>query len=178
MSRVGGAFRSLIGLANGAGTLGIIMLMVFICGDVLMRAAFSQPIAGIPELVRVSIVGIVFLQAAHTLAVGRFTSSEILLEAVARRSPKAARALKCFYSLLGTGFFAVLAFGTFEQFRRALRTGDYLGVEGIFTIPTWPVRAVVVLGCVLLAIQFLINAYRHLNSDDIFSEPEPAEERL
>ena len=60
---------------NVLGTLGIFAIMVLIVVDVSMRSIFSQPLIGIPEIVRTGIVSIVFLQAAHTLAVGRFTVS-------------------------------------------------------------------------------------------------------
>ena len=53
-------------LANVVATLWIILLMLLIVGDILGRELFGNPIAGVPEMVKFSIVGIVFLQISHS----------------------------------------------------------------------------------------------------------------
>ena len=55
-----------MGAANVVATLWILWLMVLIVSDVIGRETIGQPIAGVPEMVKFSIVGIVFLQIAHT----------------------------------------------------------------------------------------------------------------
>ena len=49
----------------------IFVLMVVINVDVIGRTLFTKPLPGVPELVRLSIVAIVFLQIGSTLRAGR-----------------------------------------------------------------------------------------------------------
>src|SRR5690606_9515711 len=49
---------------NVIGTLLIVAIMVLVNVDVIGRGAFDAPVAGVPELVSMSIVAIVFLQIA------------------------------------------------------------------------------------------------------------------
>ena len=49
---------------NVIGTAGIFLLMLLINADVLGRSLFDRPISGVPEIVSLSIVAIVFLQIA------------------------------------------------------------------------------------------------------------------
>ena len=43
---------------------------------------------------------------------------------------------------------------------RAWNQGLFFGIPGVFTAPEWPIRAAVVTGSFMLAIQFLIDAYK------------------
>ena len=52
---------------NAVATFWIFVIMFLMTGDVLGRVLFNRPITGTPEIVKVSIVGIVFLQIPHTL---------------------------------------------------------------------------------------------------------------
>jgi TRAP-type mannitol/chloroaromatic compound transport system permease small subunit len=52
--------------------------------------------------------------------------------------------------------FAVLVYGSYRPFLRSWASGEYAGVEGYVTFPTWPVRLVIVVGCALAGLQFLL----------------------
>ena len=132
--------------------------MALIVLDVTMRSLIGQPLVGIPEMVRLGIVAIVFLQGAHTLAVGRFTSTTAFLDWVGRRSRAARNALRSAFSLIGAILFGFVAAGAWNQIGFAWRNGEFIGSLGIFTLPTWPMHAVILLGSVALAIQFAILA--------------------
>ena len=158
-------YNQLVSVMNGIGTIGIAFLMGLICFDVFMRAVASQPVAGVPEIVRLSIVAIVFLQAAHTLAVGRFTVSEVFLDFVDKRSVAAGRTLRSVYSLAGAALFACVFLGSLDQLDRAWESDDFIGAQGIFTLPVWPTKAIVVFGSAMLTIQFVVNAWRYWHGD-------------
>ena len=74
---------------NVIGTMLIVALMVLIGADVAGRGLFNAPISGVPELVTLSIVVIVFLQIPQTMRAGRLTRSDAILEAVRSRAPRA-----------------------------------------------------------------------------------------
>lgn len=158
---ISGAFKLLNLLTktmNAFGTIGIFFIMMLIVSDVFLRAVFSHPIIGVPEIIKLSIVTIVFLQAAHTLSVGRFTSSDIFLLRIEKASPIFANILRTFFNLCGAFLFGFVAIGALDQMNYAYEGQDFVGSQGIFTIPTWPVHAAILFGSTILAIQFCANA--------------------
>lgn len=158
--RLGEWFSRLTGGMNAVGTIGIVFLMVLINADIIGRNLFSAPILGVPEMVRLVIVGIVFLQVAHTLSSGRLTRSTLGLDMVGRWSPGLARLMDALFHLLGAALFSVIAWGAWPQLARSWMRGEFLGAHGVFTVPVWPVKALVLLGCVMLAVQFVVSAWK------------------
>jgi TRAP-type C4-dicarboxylate transport system permease small subunit len=163
-SAVGGAPRRrnlfaglLIGL-NAIGTVWIFVLMLVINADVFGRTVFSAPLPGVPELVRLSIVGIVFLQIGYTLRSGRITRVESLSIALARRWPRFALIMQGCYSLCGAALFVILFVSCRPIFVRAWTNGDYAGVEGYVTYPFWPIYLILLIGCACSALQYLAFA--------------------
>ncbi|WP_372000573.1 TRAP transporter small permease subunit [Tistrella mobilis] len=145
-------------LASAVGTAWILVMMVLVNADVLGRAAFAAPLRGVPEFVGLSIVGIVFLQAGHALASGRFTRSDALLDRLAAARPRAAAALDVVHHLAGAAFFGILAWALWPRLLRAIEAGDYVGAAGDFTLPVWPIRALMIGGSVLVIGLYLILA--------------------
>jgi len=142
---------------NALGTLLIVGIMVAINLDIFGRSLFNHPIAGVPEIVSMSIVAVVFLQVAHSLRLGGLTRAEVLLD----RIPVRARAgLEALYCLIGFGFCAILFNGLLPLFERAWSRNLYVGSIGDFTAPVWPVRLIMLIGTVALALQFLMRALR------------------
>lgn len=148
----------LLGL-NAIGTVWIFALMLIINADVFGRTAFSAPLPGVPELVRLSIVGIVFLQIGHTLRSGRITRVEGLSALIEQRWPRFALLMQAGYSLLGAALFVILFFSCRPIFVRAWRNGDYAGVEGYITYPYWPIYLILLIGCACSAAQFFAFAW-------------------
>ena len=54
-------FARVLQILSSLGTAWIFLLMLVITVDVVGRTAFTSPLPGVPELVSISIVGIVFL---------------------------------------------------------------------------------------------------------------------
>lgn len=143
-------------LANVAATIWILLLMVLVVADVIGRNAFLSPIAGVPEMIEVSIVGIVFLQAAHTHREGQMVRSDGLLGLLRRRRPRAAAALDLMAQLAGCAMASVLAGAVLPRMIRAFERGEMQGISGHFTLPVWPLLLIVVMGSAFLAASFLI----------------------
>jgi TRAP-type C4-dicarboxylate transport system permease small subunit len=148
----------LVGL-NAIGTVWIFVLMIVINADVIGRTAFSAPLPGVPELVRLSIVGIVFLQIGYTLRSGRITRVESFAAALERRWPCFALLMQGCYSLLGAALFVILFVSCRPIFMRAWTNGDYAGVEGYVTYPFWPIYLILLIGCACSALQYLAFAW-------------------
>lgn len=141
---------------NVVGSLLIGVLTLLVCADVFSRALFRSPIRGVPELAAMAIVAIVYLQMASSLKAGRWATAELLLDRLGARSRLWVEAL---YALIGAAFFATLCVAVVPFISDAIDSGDYVGVPGMFTFPTWPIKSLVLLGNALCALQFLSSAY-------------------
>ena len=80
---------------------------------------FANPINGVPEMVALSILGIVFLQLANTLSVGRLTRSDALLGAVRRRFPRVGDGLDAVFHLAGAALTGAVLWSAWPKFLRS-----------------------------------------------------------
>ena len=161
-----GPFARVIGAMNAIGTIWIILLMVLINSDIIGRSFFSKPIAGVPELVAFSIVGIVFLQLAHTLRSWAMTRSDVLLTILERRAPRARAVLLALFNLVGGMLMLLIAWKYWPSVVAAWLHPErnFMGNPGFFIVPLWPLYILVFLGVLATAIQFLLLAWDSLRS--------------
>lgn len=148
-----------IGL-NVVGTLLIVALMILIGADVVGRGAFNAPVSGVPELVTLSIVAIVFLQIPQAMRAGRLTRSDALLGMLQHRAPRAALVLEIVFDLAAIAIVAVIFHATWPLYIEAYGRGTYIGAVGNFTVPVWPAKLVILIGCAMLILQFLARVAR------------------
>jgi TRAP-type C4-dicarboxylate transport system permease small subunit len=135
--------------------------MLIINADVFCRFAFNAPIDGVPELVALSIVGIVFLQLGDAVRAGRLTRSDGFSNRVVARHPKLGLTLNIFYDLFGMAFFAAILVGVVPIFIDAYQNNYYAGTEGIVTIPEWPIRLILVISCITVIAVFMTRVRQH-----------------
>ncbi len=157
------AWENLVVGLNGVGTAWIFVLMLVVNTDVISRFIFNAPIQGVTEIVRLSIVGIVFLQISDAVRLGRLTRSDGLYQRFATRHPVAGNVAGLVFDVLGATFFGILLIGSVPRLFEAWERGYFLGNEGLFTVPIWPIRLILVIGCAVVSIQFLILAARHFS---------------
>ena len=158
-------FGYIISVMNSIGTAWVFVLLVIINLDIGGRALFNHPIRGVPEIVALSIVACVFLQIAHTLKVGRLTRSDILINRLETGHTALKHLLEGVYYLIGAGLMAILLYASFPLFIRAWRIDEYVGAQGDFMAPVWPVKLIILIGCAAGAVQFLLmalNSFKHL----------------
>lgn len=154
-------FGGLVFVFGVLGTLCILFLAGLIIADVIGREAFNRPIAGVAELVAMSMVSIVFLQLGYALRAERMTRNGALLEALCRRLPALGHGLEALFSLVGAAVFAMICYATFPYLKFAWSSGQFFGGMAGFFVPVWPVRAITVAGSAVVTVQFLIRAVRH-----------------
>jgi tripartite ATP-independent transporter DctM subunit len=155
VTRVEAAFATLIGWMNTAGVAWIFGLMFLISADIAGRTLFASPIQAVPEIVAFSLVGCVFLQLAYAVQMHRLTQADVLLDTIRRRFPSTALVLQVLAAGLGCLVLGIIAIGTGPDFWRAVQTGEFTGVEGIYTLPIAPIKFTVVLGAAIAAIEYL-----------------------
>jgi len=151
-------------VANICGSLLILMLTALIGADVLSRNFFDSPISGVPETVTLSIVAIVFLQAPQALKAGRMTRADAAIGILQQRSPSFANALDTVFDVLGAFVVIIIFYATYPKLIKSWTQSDFIGAVGDFTAPTWPVKAMLLIGCLLLACQFLARIIRRYHS--------------
>ncbi|MBI3436761.1 MAG: TRAP transporter small permease [Proteobacteria bacterium] len=160
-SRAAGVFGRFTLALNALGTIWIFALMVLINADIGGRALLSAPIPGVPEIVSLSIVGIVFLQIPHTLRMGHFVRSDAFGTRMMARAPRAANALEAIFHALGACLFAILLWASYPSFVKAWRDDLFVGAIGHIVVPTWPINLIILISCFAMAVQYLRLAWKH-----------------
>ncbi len=135
----------------------IFVMMLMIVADVFSRFVFDAPIRGIPLIITMSIIAVVFLQLADTIRTGRLTRSDMLIRELIAKRPTLGYSLQGIFHLIGVFVMAILLWYSVPFLTKAWQLGTYDGTEGEFSIPEWPVKAVIVLGAALCTIQFIRN---------------------
>lgn len=161
-----GALSSLLdAILTGMNTIGsfwVFLLMVMINIDAFSRTLFAHPFHGVLELVELSIVGIVFMQLGDATRKGRLTRSDGFFSFIKRTRPKIGRVIGSFYEILGVVFFTIVLFGAIPELIDAWVDNYYVGEEGLFTAPEWPIKVVIVLGCLITLLQFFRVGMRYI----------------
>ena len=147
---------------NSIGSIWIFLLTLLINADAFGRKLFHSPIDGVNEIVELSIVGIVFLQLSDATRKGRLPRSDGLFNIIGRRWPNFGRFHGALFDLLGAVFMGLILYGSVPLFIEAYQSDFYVGVEGVFTAPVWPIKLVIVVGCAVTLLQFLVFVQRNL----------------
>lgn len=142
----------LAGFLNLIGAFTIAFVAVLICADVAGRAFFGLPIFGVPEIVKISVVAIAWLQMAHTLVIGAHLRSTVLVDHMSGRVRRIADTIA---TLLGLAMFVFIVYAGWHNMVEAWRIGEFEGDHPV-RVPTAPLHTIVLLGAALTAIQFAV----------------------
>ena len=151
-------FGGLLSGLNMLASLWVLVLVALISADVIGRGAFNSPIPGVPEIVKFSIVGMVWLQMAYTLRAGKHLRTTVGL---ARMPGAGQRAVLVLNALVGVAMFALIAWLGADEMEASWRFGAFEGEHPV-RIPMWPIWALLVVGACLTAIQYALDALRYL----------------
>ena len=154
-TRAGQLFATLITWLNGAGVVWVFALMFLICADITARTVFDNPIAGVTEMVSLSLVASVFLQLGNAVMSGRLMHVEMVVTPLEARYPTLANEWQMLLLSIGIAMFAVIAVGAWPDLVTSWRTAEFAGVEGIFKIEVWPIKLLLVLGSVAAALELV-----------------------
>ncbi len=154
-----GGFANIIA---AIGTTWTFALMFLIVADVIGRSFFSMPITGVAEIAAHSIVAIVFLQLASAVHDKRMTRADFLIDMILKRTPAVGRAIEATFYFIGFAVMLIIAYSTWKPMMAAYAGNEFFGVQGIFTIRTWPLRAIIVFGSVLTALVFAVQGFQEI----------------
>ncbi|MGY9003396.1 MAG: TRAP transporter large permease subunit [Rhodospirillales bacterium] len=143
------------GIFNAIGSTWIFALMVLINLDVFSRFLFNSPIRGVPLVVSMSIIAIVFLQVSDALRHGRLTRNDVLIGRFLKGKREIGLALQSAYHLAGAVVMGLIFYFTINLFNKAWISEAYLGNRGDFTFAEWPIKLLILFGSIICFFQFL-----------------------
>lgn len=150
------------------GAIGIFIIMLVICFDVIGRIFFNNPIIGTPEIAQNSLAAIAFLMLPWATHLGQHVRSTMIKS---RLPKKAAFCAEIGAYFVGTLLFLGIIISAWEPMLWATKIKDFQG-EG-FRVPIYPVWWVIVFGSTLSCYQCItkiIKAIRAFVSKEITSE--------
>jgi TRAP-type C4-dicarboxylate transport system permease small subunit len=153
----GAVLGAVAAVMSSFGTLCIGGLMALVVFDVLGRNFFNAPITGVSEIAARTVVAIVFLQVAAAIQQRRLTRADFLVRRLETKTPRIVHVLEAFFALTGAIVFMLIFWASWPKLMSAWQSAEFFGVQGVFTIPTAPFRAITVLGSLVAA---LSAAYR------------------
>jgi TRAP-type C4-dicarboxylate transport system permease small subunit len=138
------------GLISAVATFAMMVLVVANIGG---RYLFNHPVTGSLEFTESLLVVIIFL----SLALTQYDGGHIRVTLLMRRFPKsAARALTVIAMLAGAAFFFWCAYAAWRFAAQSYSFNEY--EWGTVAFPLYPVKFVVFIGILMLAIQFMLDA--------------------
>jgi len=154
-------FDRAVFILNAFGSLWVLFIVLLICSDSFGRTFFNHPIDGVNELVAVSMAFIVFCQLPDTVRLSKLTRSDTYLPRLEASRVMASRIIVSGFDLLGMAIMIAIIVGTWPLLIESIERGYYIGEQGIFTFPDWPIKGMVVLGSMMAAFVFLFRAAGH-----------------
>lgn len=151
-------FGGLVSGMNVVASVWVLALMALISADVIGRGGFNSPIPGVPEIVKFSIVAMVWLQMAYTLRAGKHLRTTIGLALMPAAGQRAVLVLN---ALVGVAMFACIAWLSVDELATSWEFDTFEGAHPV-RILVWPLWAVLVAGASLTAIQYALDALRYL----------------
>jgi TRAP-type C4-dicarboxylate transport system permease small subunit len=148
--------RLLLDMLAAIGTIWTFGLMCLICADVIGRSFLNAPITGVAEIAAHSVVGIVFLQIGATIYNRRMTRADFLIERILRVAPALGRGMEIAFMLAGAAVMGFIAQAAWDPMWNSIARREFFGVQGLFTVPTWPFRGLIVLGGSAGALAYLV----------------------
>ena len=161
---LGRFFDKIIGVLNAIGTGWIFVMMSLIVADVFMRFVFNSPIRGVPLIITMSIIAIVFLQLADALRAGRMTRSDMVISSLLNKRPLIGYSMQGLFHLAGGFIMSIILWYSVPALLNVWRLNSYDGTDGEFTLPEWPVKAMIVIGATVCAIQFIRLSFRDIKA--------------
>ena len=142
-----------------AAVLGFLLSFI-VCADVIGRVLLNRPLKGTPEMVSMSIVIICYLQAAYAIRSGGMINVDAFTQHLPARIQSFLAGVG---AVLGALRFGLILWGSIDGAAHAWTSGEYEG-EGALRVPVWPARFVIVLGCALACLSYILLALRQFTA--------------
>lgn len=146
--------------ALGTGLIGV--LMIIICADIVARNVMGASLPLVSEVGALLLVMIVCLQLATAVRADRLARTEVFFLAFRESHRRAGALLSAAFNLVGAAVIGGIAWSSLAILQKDYSSGEFIGVTGIATLPTWPFRALILVGMTVAAIQFVVATVAEL----------------
>ena len=147
-----------LNVVAAAWLLGLALLILF---DVVGRGAFDKPFLGTFEIVKNSVVAILFLQLPLTVFQGRMLRTTLVYERAGRLGR---RVIDAASYALGAAMFLAIGVGGWSDMITAWRVLEFEGA-GAFEFPTYPIRTIIVFLAFLAAAICILHVVKVFRAD-------------
>ncbi len=155
------------------GTALIVGLMLIICADIVARNLLGASLPLVSELGALLLVMIVALQLAAAVRADRLARTEIFFRPFTRKHPRAGGVLAALFNLAGAAMVGGMAWATVGTLVKDWGSDEFIGTPGLGTLPTWPFRALILLGLAVAAIEFVVRSVQAVRTTVADTGPEP-----
>ncbi|WP_232823070.1 TRAP transporter small permease subunit [Oceanibium sediminis] len=154
------------------GTLMIGALMVIICADIVFRNLLGASLPLVSELGALVLVMIVYLQLATTIRADRLARTDIFLPLIRQGYPRLGAGIAALFDLVGAVMLGLIAWSSIRILEKDFSSGEFIGVTGIATLPTWPFRVLILLGVAVAAVECILRALENLRNPKTGVDPQ------
>lgn len=151
----------------------IIVSMLASTFDVIGIKLFGQPLGGAVEGAASLMPLIVFVSLAYVQRHREHIRVEIIY---ARLSVRGRAVMDMVTAVVVTGFFVLLAWQLWDAFQTSFSIREAAATTVRF--PIWPTKGLIVLGCVVMIAQMLIDLVEYIHNFRHPEDAKPAEEEL
>jgi TRAP-type C4-dicarboxylate transport system permease small subunit len=144
-------FEKIVIAVNIAATAWIFVMIMLVVLDVAGRVLLNHPLTGTPEIIKISVPAITFLQIGYVLMIEAHIRSGVILNRV---SPRRQAILNIVAAAMGIWVFALNFHAGWDLMTVAWAIGEYEG-EGALRVPTAPIRTIIEFGSAVMVIQFI-----------------------
>ncbi|MPZ61013.1 MAG: TRAP transporter small permease subunit [Propionibacteriales bacterium] len=151
----------------------IIVSMLASTFDVIGIKLFGQPLGGAVEGASNLMPLIVFVSLAYVQRNRQHIRVEILY---ARLSVRARAVMDIVTAVVVTGFFILLAWQLWGAFQTSFDIREAAATT--VRLPIWPIKGLIVLGCVVMIAQMLVDLVEYIQNFRHPEDAKPAEDEL
>ena len=136
----------------------IFAIMALVCADIFMRNVFNAPISGVAEFIALSVPACVFLQLPAAIAQRRLLRVELIIGPIERQRPRLAAVFNLVFSLVGMFLFWKILTWAWPDIVKSYSGAEFSGVQGVYEIPVWPFKLMLIVGSVFGLVYFARHA--------------------
>lgn len=133
----------------------IVVTMIAICADVALRYFFDRPISGVNDFVAYTIVASVFLQLGSAIRNERLITAEFIMGHWHVARPLLAAGVNLVFYAAGAFLLYHAFVWLWQDFYKALKTGEFSGAVGAYQLTLWPFKLAVAIGCAVALVEAL-----------------------
>lgn len=158
LSGICGGFLKVIAGFNACGSLCIFLILVLVTSDVVGRVFFNRPITGIPEIVKVAVVGITFMQIPWALWTNRHIRSDLIS---GRLGSRGRGVLALARNTIAAAAFICIFIANWRPMIKAWEIFEYEG-GGALHVPVYPIFTLIQIGSTLAAVIALSGVIKNI----------------